>query len=157
MTNYYHVRISPGRKSVMSDFMKFQTEVTKTRTGIWDKDSQNKITVGDYLGFITGPVGDELIQIFKVERQGTKDERPAHWASSTPYTNNNGTEIVSTRQVIILTNKHPLPKTYEWREFRKITGLGGDCTAWIPRGTQRVVDKKKIPFDIESKVKSIRV
>jgi hypothetical protein len=160
MPEYYHVRISPKRVDVMTDFSIFFTEILATREGRWDKDSKNRIVVGDYLGFITGPVGEEVVYIYKVEREGTADERPSHWASATPYTSNNGQTAVSDRQVIILTNKHTLPKTFEWRKFRSITGLGGKCVAWAPRGTQRVADKKALPFQIEEPVeekKSIRV
>lgn len=160
MPEYYHVRISPKRVDVMTDFNIFFTELLTTRQGRWDKDSKNRIVVGDYLGFITGPVSEEVVYIFKVEREGTVEERPSHWASATPYTSNNGQTSVADRQVIILTNKHSLPKTFEWRKFRAITGLGGDCAAWAPRGTQRVVNKKTLPFQIEEPVEekeSIRV
>ena len=106
MPEYYHVRINPKRTDVMTDFSIFFTEILVTREGRWDKDSKNRIVVGDYLGFITGPVGEEVVYIYKVEREGTADERPSHWASATPYTSNNGQTAVSDRQVIILTNKH---------------------------------------------------
>ena len=118
MPEYYHVRISPKRVDVMTDFNIFFTELLTTRQGRWDKDSKNRIVVGDYLGFITGPVSEEVVYIFKVEREGTVEERPSHWASATPYTSNNGQTSVADRQVIILTNKHSLPKTFEWRKFR---------------------------------------
>ena len=149
MPEYYHVRINPKCADVMTDFCFFFKEVMTTRQGRWDKDSKNRIVVGDYLGFITGPVGEEVVYIFKVEREGTVDERPSHWDSATPYTSNNGKTSVGHRQVIILTNKHVLPKTFEWREFRAITRLGGACAAWAPRGIQRVVNKKTLPFQIE--------
>jgi hypothetical protein len=90
MPEYYHVRINPKRTDVMTDFSIFFTEILVTREGRWDKDSKNRIVVGDYLGFITGPVGEEVVYIYKVEREGTADERPSHWASATPYTSNNG-------------------------------------------------------------------
>jgi len=160
MPEYYHVRINPKRENAMTDFSLFFTELLTTRQGRWDKDSKNRIVVGDYLGFITGPVGEEVVYICKVDREGTVEERPTHWASATPYTSSNGKTSVDDRQVIILTNKHALPKTFEWREFRTITGLGGDCTTWAPRGTQRVANKKTLPFQIEEQSeskKSIRV
>ena len=149
MPQYYHVRINPKRTDVMADFSIFFAEILATRKGRWDKDSKNRIAVDDYLGFITGPVGEELVYIYKVEREGTVEERPSHWFSTTPYTTNNGKTSVADRQVIILTSKHELPKTFEWRKFRAITGLGGECTAWAPRGTQRVANKKTLPFQIE--------
>ena len=144
ITNYWHVRINPKRTKVMKDFSIFQTDIIKTRQGRWDKDSKNRIAVGDHLGFITGPVGEELVFIFKIIGEESANERPNHWASSTPYTDNNGMNSVADRKVIILTNKHSLPKTFEWREFRRSTGLGGECASWAPRGTQRVDQKKFI-------------
>ena len=149
MPEYFHVRINPKRQDVMTDFSIFFAELISTRQGRWDKDSKNRISVGDFLGFITGPVGEEIVYICKVEREGTIDERPAHWKSITPYTGNNGTSNVSDREVIILTNNHDLPKTFEWRKFRTITGLGGECTSWAPRGTQRVVNKTKLPITMQ--------
>jgi hypothetical protein len=157
MPEYYHVRINPKREEVMNDFCLFFTELLTTRQGRWDKDSKNRIVVGDYIGFITGPVGEEVVYICKVEREGVARDRPTHWASTTPYTSNNGKSSVADRQVIILTNKHELPKTFEWRKFRAITGLGKGCVAWAPRGTQRVVNKKTLPFQIEESEKSVRV
>ena len=82
--------------------------------------------------------------IFKVSAEGSASERLSHWKSDTPYTFNNGTNSVSERRVITLTNQHKIVKTYEWRTFRTQTGLGGDCESWMPRGTQRVVNKKKL-------------
>lgn len=145
--DYYHVRINPNKKGVMGDFKIFFSEVLMTGRGKWDKDWKNKIATGDYIGFITGPRGGEMIYIFKVERESIV--RPTHWASNTPYTENNGNSSVSYRQVIILTNRHKLPKTWDWRFFRAVTGLGGECVSWMPRGTQRVANKKNMPFDIE--------
>ena len=146
---YYHVRVNPKRTAVMKDFDLFFAEMIRTRYGTWDKDSKNKMVAGDYLGFITGPVGEEEIYIYRIKGEGTAEERPSHWASTTPYTSNNGKTSVAERQTIILTNKHTIPKTYDWRKFRKDTGLGCNCTSWMPRGTQRVDQTKwSLPFEM---------
>ena len=157
MPEYYHVRINPKRTDVMTDFSIFFTEILVTREGRWDKDSKNRIVVGDYLGFITGPVGEEVVYIYKVEREGTADERPSHWASATPYTSNNGQTAVSDRQVIILTNKHTLPKTFEWRKFRSITGLGGKCVAWAPEELKGLLIRRLYLFRSRNPLKKRKV
>lgn len=146
---YWHVRISPSKKSVITDYMKLVESVMVTGKGLWDKDSKNQIASGDYLGFITGLTGNEQIHIYKVSGLLTTDERLSHWASDTPYTAGNGVNIVSHRQVIVLTNDHLLPKSYDWRVFRRETRLGNDCYAWMPRGTQKVCNKDTLPFDID--------
>jgi hypothetical protein len=139
-SNYYHTRISPNRQTVMNDYGMFRDELLKTRHGKWDSDSQNRIVRGDYFGFITGPVGEEVVRVCRVSQVLGAEERPTHWKSATPYTKNNGGTSVAHRHAIVLTDKHPLAKTFEWRKFRKITGLGRDCISWAPRCTQRVVN-----------------
>jgi hypothetical protein len=139
-SNYYHTRISPNRQAVMNDYGMFRDELLKTRHGKWDSDSQNRIVRGDYFGFITGPVGEEVVHVCRVSQVLGAEERPTHWKSATPYTKNNGGTSVAHRHAIVLTDKHPLAKTFEWRKFRKITGLGRDCISWAPRCTQRVVN-----------------
>ena len=74
--DYYHVRINPNKKGVMGDFKIFFSEVLMTGRGKWDKDWKNQIATGDYIGFITGPCGGEMIYIFKVERESVV--RPTH-------------------------------------------------------------------------------
>jgi len=147
--NYWHVRISPSKKSVITDYMKLVASMMVTGKGLWDRDSKNQIASGDYLGFITGITGNEQIHIYKVIDLLTTFERPSHWASDTPYTAGNGVNIVSYRQVIVLTNNHLLPKSYDWRVFRRVTGLGNDCYTWMPRGTQKVCNKETLPFDVD--------
>lgn len=144
MPEYFHVRISPKQTNVMADFGKMMGDIFTTRQAEWDNDHKNSIKEEDYLGFITGETDNELIYIFKVIGVGTVYERPEHWKSNTPYTNNNGSNAVIHRKVITLTNQHNIPQTYEWRKFRTETGLGKDCQTWMPRGTQRVTDKKKL-------------
>lgn len=116
--------------------------------GFWDNDTRNRMKSGDFLGFITGPMdGNEQIHIYKIIDGLTKDERLSHWKSDTPYTTGNGVNIVSHRQVIVLTNDHSLPKTYSWR-FRSETGLGKENDTWMPRGTQNVLIQENFPFDV---------
>ena len=147
---YWHVRISPKRKSVLDDYEKFLETMMETGQGLWDRDSKNQIKTGDYLGFITGENGKEQIHIYKVSRVCTTIERLPQWASDMPYTTGNGFNSVSDRQAIVLTNDHSLPKTYDWHNFRRATGLGNDCSTWMPRGTQKVSNKETLPFDIDA-------
>lgn len=143
MPEYYHTRVSPNRSQPSSDFAKFMSDIVTKRESVWDKDHRGKINVGDYLGFITGETGKELIYIFRVKEELPHYMRPDHWAQNKSHTN--GVENVDHRGVIVLTNIHHLPKTFEWSVFQKATGIGR-----IPQGTQRVATKKNlIPFITE--------
>jgi len=124
------------------------TEILEKRESMWDKDKSNKIKTGDYIGFITGPTGDENVYIFLVKAELPPSMRPTHWATNTPYTEGNGVSAVNDREVVILTNKHSVPKQVEWNTIKKSTGLGGECTTWMPRGTQRIVKSHLLPFSI---------
>jgi hypothetical protein len=126
----------------MFDFMYFQKEIITNRQGTWDKDMDNTLSVGDYLGFITGPTDNAFVYIYKVIGAGTAEDRPSHWKNNA-YNTNNGTNDVDNRIVIFLTDIHMLPKTYEWNSFKKISGLAPNCDSWMPRGTQKV---KNHPF-----------
>lgn len=148
MHEYYHTRVNPSRSQPSSDFGIFMSEMMATRQGIWDKDKGNKLKKGDYLSFITGPVGNEIVYIYLVKEELPSYMRPSHWASAKPYTENNGITSVDDRGVIVLTNEHSLPKTIEWSDVRRATGLGGDCSTWMPRGTQRVKNSERLPFQI---------
>lgn len=139
LTTYWHVRISPTKPSVLLDYLKFVESVRVSRKGFWDNDTKNRMKSGDFLGLITGPNdGNEQIHIYKVIDVLTPDERLSHWKSDTPYTTGNGVNIVSHREVIVLTNDHILPKSYSWRMFRSETGLGKEKYTWMPRGTEKV-------------------
>jgi len=115
---------------------------------MWDKDKSNKIKTGDYIGFITGPTNNENVLIFLVKEELPSSMRPTHWATTTPYTEGNGISPVNDREVVILTDIHSLPKQVEWSTIRDSTGLGGDCSTWMPRGTQRVVKTHLLPFSL---------
>jgi hypothetical protein len=147
-TEYYHVRISPTKQNPFSDFAIFMCDMVTNRRAIWDKDKLNKIKTGDYLAFIAGPVGHELVYIFKVIEELALEMRPDHWELNNPYTKNNGITAVSDRMPIMLTNVHSLPKTCEWCEIRRSTGLGNSHASWMPRGTQRVKNKHLLPFPV---------
>ena len=147
MANYFHVRISNKSGQPSSDFAIFMAEILACRESMWDKDKANKMKKGDYIGFITGPKDNENVYIFLVkEEHPEQTTRPRHWVVGKPHTVGNGNSAVDDRGVITLTNNHTLPKQVEWSEIRRATGLGGDCATWMPRGTQRVVDYRKLPF-----------
>lgn len=142
---YFHVRINSTKENPNRDFNIFMTEMITNRTAIWDKDKGNKIKTGDYLGFITGPNGKEIVYIFRVKNELPTHMRPRHWESAMPYTDPRAGSV-SDRGVIELTNDHSLPKTCEWSEIRRTTGLGNSYPSWMPRGTSRVVKKSLLPF-----------
>jgi hypothetical protein len=148
MPEYYHTRVNSKKSQPDTDFSKFMRDITSYRKASWDKDKGNKLCKGDYLGFITGPTGHELVYIFKVISEHPSSDRPNHWVKGKPHTIGNGKYSVDNREVIELSNNHSLPKTIEWKQFREITGLGKNCKSWMPRGTQRIRDKTVLPFNL---------
>ena len=71
------VRISPRKPESVRDYDFFLDELETTGQGLWDKDVRNKVRTGDYLGFITGPIADADVYLFRVTHSG--DRRNARW------------------------------------------------------------------------------
>ena len=126
----YQVRIST-KKNPKFDFDIFINDIKIKNEASWDKDKSNKIKIGDYIGFIIGENGKEIVNIFKV-----KDEtkRETHWKHDEPYVLNNGTHSVKHRDGIILTNIHETIKTIEWVVLKKSINFANGNKSWMPRG-----------------------
>ena len=144
-SNYSHVRISPSRKNPIKDFTLFMNEMTITNQGKWDKDHKGALAAGDFIGFIVGKTGEEVVYIYKVIKELPLTKRESWW-SEKAYTENNGIKSTKHRVPILLTNEHEYPKTWAWSDIKKKVGLSPKCSTWMPRGTQRVVKKHLLPF-----------
>jgi hypothetical protein len=107
------VRIGNNSPNPNSDFARFMDSIYTTKQGKWDKDHKGKITTGDYIGFITGPNGNEHVYIFKVIAELPLEERESWWTSNA-YTENNGISGTSNRIPILLTDEHGLPPSWDW-------------------------------------------
>lgn len=142
MANYYHVRIS-NSKNPKNDFEKFKKELALNNEAPWDKDRNNKIKVGDKVGFITGPNGHEFVELFEVK---SETERENHWVRGSPYVRGNGTNSVGHRNGIMLINF--LPKTIEWKILKESIKFAPGNTSWMPRGMCVVKNKHLLPFQI---------
>ena len=143
--NYYHARINPSCMKASFDWQLFMNDMTITNQGKWDKDHKGKIVAGDYLGFIIGEKGEEVVKIFKVKEELPLNQRESWW-SEKAYTENNGVNSTKHRVPILLTNQHELPKTWAWSDIKKNVGLSPNCSTWMPRGTQRVANSNLLPF-----------
>ncbi len=143
---YYHVRISPKRANPTSDLVMFMNEMEITGEGKWDQDFQGKMATGDYLGFIIGKTGNEMVHIFKVKETLPLSEREPWWNTNHPYTDGNGINAPVKRVPLILTNDHNLPKTWAWQDIKEKVGLAQNCSSWMPRGTQRIIATHLLPF-----------
>lgn len=147
--DYFHTRVNPNKSQPNSDFGIFMADMVTKKEAIWDKDHYNKMKIGDYIGFITGPTGTEMVYIYKVKEELPASYRSVYWKSSDPHTEGNGKTAVRERGVVMLTNVHNLPhKQYEWREIRDALQRSTNGSAkGIPRGTERVVTNKNLlPF-----------
>jgi hypothetical protein len=139
---FFIVRIN-GKNNPKYDYKFFLDAISVNTEAPWDKDWQNKIKVGDYLGFIVGEKGFETVHIVKVKSETVREP---HWKKHGPYVPGNGTKHVKYRCGIILTNVHDLPKTYDWKIIKESVGLAPACDSWMPRGTQVVKKKHLLPF-----------
>ena len=146
MSDYYHVRISPKHQGPNRDFQMLMNDMAITDEAKWDQDSQGKIKKGDYLAFITGPTGNELVYIFLVKQVLSLSEREEWWATTSYMPNNGGAIAVAHRAPMTLTNVHDLPKTWSWQDIKTTVGLSPQCSSWMPRGTQRINNAYRLPF-----------
>ena len=142
MAKYYHVRIS-NKKNPTTDYNIFLNVINEKKEAPWDKDTYNKIKTGDYLGFIIGKTGEEVVDIYKVKSETIREN---HWEQNCPYVSGNGTRSVKHRNGIILINEHTLPKKIEWKVIKENINFAPNNASWMPRGTQVVKNKKLLPF-----------
>jgi hypothetical protein len=146
---YYHVRISPKSQNPKADFTNFMNEMEITHEAKWDKDHKGKMKIGDYIGFIVGKAGEEIVHIFKIKSELPLDKRESWW-SETTYANNS-TNTTKYRIPILLTSDHEFSKTWEWSDIKKKVGIAPNFPTWMPRGTQLVAKKHLLPFLVENK------
>lgn len=142
--NYYHVRISPKRANATTDFTHFMNEMEITKEAKWDKDHNGKMQIGDYIGFIVGNAGEELVYIFKIKSELPLDKRESWW-SETAYANNSANSTKH-RVPILLTKDHEFAKTWAWSDIKEKVGIAPNFPSWMPRGTQLVAKKHLLPF-----------
>jgi len=150
--NYYHVRINPKRQNPSADFTIFMNEMNITNEAKWDKDHNGKMKVGDFIGFILGNAGEEIVHIFKVKSELPLNKREPWWVGKTPYTVSNGVNTKKHRVPITLTSEHELAKTWDWSDIKQKVGLSPNCQTWMPRSTQLVVKKHLLPFVVGGKL-----
>jgi hypothetical protein len=140
MANYYHVRIS--RKVPKEDYARFKDDILEKEEAIWDKDARNKIKIGDYIGFIVGENGHQMVEIYKVKSETLRE---TVWKQNEPYVQGNGIHEVKHRVGIILTSIH---KSFEWKKLKKDINFAPNNPIWMPRGMQVVKNKHLLPFEI---------
>ena len=126
------VRISPKLKIGKRDYNTLQKQIEQNQCPIWDKDSRNRIQVGNYLGFIVGDKGSESVIIHKVIRDGPVEERHVTWKTNTPY--NTGKQRVNHRETIYLSVNSIV---FSWRWWKQTVKYSPNCPSWVPQGTTR--------------------
>ena len=126
----YIVRISHQNAFIDYEIMKNSSKK------LWDKDSKNRINVGDWLGFIVGKENDIRIEIYFVESELDVSKRPNHWEKN-KYTDQVSTSLNIFREVIQLKNQIIL--SYSWSEWKYHCNYK---EKYMPRGTT----KSKNPF-----------
>lgn len=117
---FWLIRITDNIKrnpAAQRDYERFEEEIADHRTGLWDKDEDNRMQVGDWVGFIVGPSSAAVVWIFRVAEELTVAERQPWWS-------------VSHRVAVRLV---PGPaEGYDWNDWRASVGLS---SKYWPRGT----------------------
>tara|TARA_Y100000389_G_C17195974_1_gene381211 strand:+ start:91 stop:534 length:444 start_codon:yes stop_codon:yes gene_type:complete len=136
MTSIFLIRVSnkPGAsRTVYRDFIKMCDEMRIYGSGLWDKDKKNLISVGDYLGFITGDdYVDHEVEFFVVDAELPLPERKI---------NSWNTEAYSTTATADVDHRIPIrlvPSNIQkqnWSELYK--KCGGEKDKYTPRGVTR--------------------
>lgn len=131
---YYVVRINqkPQRKTmnIVKDFNYLLNELKQFGTGKWDKDTHNRIQVGDFIGFI---LDDGLVHFYKIIDEDKNGNRHSHWHSDVPYNQTTNASSPSHRDVIVLTSQGHF--THPWESLKKDAGYKDN---YMPRGTTKV-------------------
>tara|TARA_B100000900_G_scaffold353102_1_gene321047 strand:+ start:957 stop:1460 length:504 start_codon:yes stop_codon:yes gene_type:complete len=122
----YIVRISSP--AAVNDYRIMIKRIEENGIAEWDSDKQNRISIGDWLGFILGDTHEAIVELFKVvDKKGTK-HRPSHW-NSKKYTYQKVNEDVQKRQVIYFSEKGP---EISWNFWKKKVNYS---EIYMPRGT----------------------
>ena len=117
---FWLIRITDTPKrnpTAQRDYAHFQEEIVAHQSGLWDKDEDNRMQVGDWVGFIVGPASAAVVRVFRVAEELTVAERQPWWSES---------HRVAVRLV-------PGPaQGYDWNDWRASVGLS---SKYWPRGT----------------------
>ncbi len=128
----YIVRIS--HKNAIYDYNIMKQQQIK----VWDKDSKNRIQVGDWLGFIVNDdYGEPLVELYYIERQMDSSKRPSHWKDD-KYTDQKINGYNNRRSVIVFKNQPEIK--YHWDDWKKAVAYSPN---YMPRGNT----KSKNPFN----------
>jgi hypothetical protein len=135
--NIYIVRIAEKQSNALRDFEAMRTKVLREGRSEWDSDKGNRISPGDWLGFITGGTYTANVELYRVDSILSQDKRPSHWEYA-QHTDQCVSELVKTRDVISLSNEGE--HVYSWENWKQVVGYK---TRYMPRGTS----KSKNPFN----------
>jgi len=138
----YVTRISPATPTAVEDFTQFRKEIEMFGSGVWDKDKQNRMVLGDYWAVIVGEKKSEVVEIYRISADLKDIERPVHWRSSRNYNTDNGVHGVAHRHVIRLVKV--IPFQIPWVIFKSMAKWSPTCNTWMPRGTTRCIKGKDI-------------
>jgi hypothetical protein len=122
----YIVRISSP--SAVNDYRIMLKRLEENGIAEWDSDKQNRISVGDWLGFILGDTHKATVELFKIVDKKSCKHRPSHW-NSKKYTYQKVVEDVNKRQVIYFSEKGP---EISWNLWKKKVNYS---EIYMPRGT----------------------
>jgi hypothetical protein len=132
--NFWIVRISPrkGAEAARFDYKKLVKDNQAGKKAVWDKDSKNRMIKGDWFGFIVGPIGNETVDLFYIESEGSTDLRPPHWHEKFSYTNQETLTAPETREIVVFKKQPIISMTWEdWKD------RAGYKSGYMPRGTTR--------------------
>ena len=98
---------------------------------LWDADKDNRIQVGDWLGFILGNASDARVEIFQIHEIQSPSKRPPHW-NLHQYTSQGVQKDVKKRNVLLFEKRDPI--YVSWNQWKKEVKYKSN---YMPRGTIR--------------------
>lgn len=149
---FWIVRISERRnaKAAREDYMHLCKDMSNNRKGVWDKDSKNKMSKGDWFGFILGPTDNANIHLYYIEAEETETSRPSHWKQNESYTDQNTSTKPNMREVVVFRNQEKI--TISWNEWKQNAGYKPKYT---PRGTTK--SKNGYPYNAVQNKKNVKL
>ena len=129
--NVYIVRIAQKSVNANKDHKRLKKQLISGEEAIWDSVKGNKVKVGDWMGFILGDTHSAQVELYQVSKIKGSECRPSYWARS-KYTDQNVTENVDNREVVVFVQREPL--LHGWEDWKELVNYK---PKYMPRGTSK--------------------
>jgi len=130
----YIVRISQRKNATAArdDYNFLKKDNARGKNAMWDKDTRNNIAIGNWIGFIVGENGNEVVELYQVIGEAPISKCPKHWKRVKIYTDQDTATKPITRELIVLSSDDPVQ--LEWNYWKRAVDYKEKYT---PRGTTK--------------------